>query len=72
MSEEFETARVGDESGGVANGMFGVEFVGGERAEGIVFIGVGNWMQPHFLVFSTKRLREGERKGCEVWGLVNR
>lgn len=72
MSEELETTRVGDEGGGVANGMFGVEFVGGERSERIVFVGVGNWMQTHFFCFSPKMLREGERNGCVVWGLVNR
>lgn len=34
LCEEFEAGRVGDVGGGVGNGVAGVEFGGGERAEG--------------------------------------
>lgn len=67
MSEELETTRVGDEGGGVANGMFGVEFVGGERSERIVFVGVGNWMQTHFFLFFPQNVeRRGKKRMCGV------
>lgn len=34
LGEEFESGWVGDVGGGVGDGMEGVEFGGGERAEG--------------------------------------
>lgn len=71
LSEELETTRVGDEGGGVANGMFSIEFVGGERSEGIVFVGVGDWMQTHFFIFFFPQNHE-KGKEKDVWGLVNR
>lgn len=50
LCEDLEAARVGDEGGGLGDGMLRVELIGGERAEGVVLVSVGDWMQNHFFV----------------------
>ena len=55
LGEELEAARVGDEGGGVRDGMLRVEFVGGEGTERVAFVGVGDWMETHLVVVVFER-----------------
>ena len=52
LREDLEAARVGDEGGGMGDGMLRVELIGGERAEGVALVSVGDWMQTHFFFVS--------------------
>ena len=68
LGEELEAARVGDEGGGVRDGMLRVEFVGGEGAKRVAFVGVGDWMETHLVVVVFER---SVVVLCGVWfGLV--